>query len=119
MTIDITKVSSNENAIKWFFSLNASPKVSQIVALEVLQGARNKVDMALIKRFLSDFERIYPSKEDQIKAQELLEVYKLSHGIGFGDCLVAASAIRLNETLYTLNRKHFEPIEGLKIEIPY
>jgi predicted nucleic acid-binding protein len=34
------------------------------------------------------------------------------------DSLVAASAIEKDLTLVTLNRKHYQMIDGLKLEVP-
>jgi len=43
----------------------------------------------------------------------------MSEGVGFFDCLIAASAYHLDATVCTLNEKHFRPFPGVKVERPY
>jgi hypothetical protein len=41
------------------------------------------------------------------------------HGVGWPDCLIAATCIRLGLPLVTLNDKHFRAIRGLRVVRPY
>jgi predicted nucleic acid-binding protein len=51
-------------------------------------------------------------------AYGLLKAYAKSHGLRTFDSLIAATAIQERRTLVTKNRKHFEMIDGLTIDIP-
>jgi predicted nucleic acid-binding protein len=48
----------------------------------------------------------------------LLKTYAKSHGLHVFDALVAATAIERAHTLITLNRKHYQMIEGLLLQVP-
>ena len=52
------------------------------------------------------------------RAYDLLKRYAKSHGLHVFDSLVAASAIEEGLTLVTKNRKHFDMIGGLSLEVP-
>ena len=51
-------------------------------------------------------------------AYQLLKTYAKSHGLHVFDSLVAATAMEKMFTLVTLNRKHYQMIEGLLLEAP-
>jgi len=51
-------------------------------------------------------------------AYRLLKTYAKSHGLHVFDALVAATAIERAHTLITLNRKHYQMIEGLLLQVP-
>jgi predicted nucleic acid-binding protein len=92
--------------------------ISQISALELIVGARNKEELVDIDAFLSAYP-IAPLRETTGKtAYELLKLYAKSHGLHVFDSLVAATAICENLTLVTKNRRHFSAINGLKLQVP-
>ncbi len=43
----------------------------------------------------------------------------LSHGVGFLDTLIGATALHNGLVLATLNSRHFDPLPGLQTERPY
>jgi len=45
-----------------------------------------------------------------------MTLYSLSHNLNIPDGLIAATAIAYEIPLYTLNKKHFIYIKGLKLE---
>ena len=51
-------------------------------------------------------------------AYGLLKTYANSHGLHVFDSLVAATAMEKALTLVTLNRRHYQMIEGLQLEVP-
>jgi predicted nucleic acid-binding protein len=51
-------------------------------------------------------------------AYRLLKTYAKSHGLPVFDSLVAATAMEKALTLVTLNRRHYQMIEGLQLEVP-
>jgi len=92
--------------------------ISQISALELIVGARDNRDLARIDAFLSACVTVplHPSIGRQ--AYELLKRHSKSHGLHVFDSLIAATAIQGDLTVVTRNRKHFEMISGLKLEVP-
>jgi tRNA(fMet)-specific endonuclease VapC len=119
--IDITKRKPDLAALEWYKSLSDISEIAivQVVCLELLQGSIDKVDLNKLIKFLSKYKRVFHTEEDQKKAEIILREHGLASRIGIGDCLVAATAIRLNTILYTRNRKHFESVKELKLKVPY
>lgn len=88
---------------------------SAIVWSEFLNGPADEDSVrlmdAFLKRQILSFER-----EDAALAARLFNVTGRKRGLRF-DCMVAATALRRDETLLTLNRDDFEPFvkAGLKL----
>jgi predicted nucleic acid-binding protein len=92
--------------------------ISQVSALELIVGARDKTDLTNIDTFLSSYV-IMPIRDSTgQRAYELLKLYAKSHGLHVFDSLIAATAIEENLTLVTKNRRHFGVINGLHLEVP-
>jgi predicted nucleic acid-binding protein len=92
--------------------------VSQISALELLVGARDKRDLADIDTFLSAYVIVPLQGLIGTRAYELLKLYAKSHGLHVFDSLIAATAMEEGLTLVTKNRRHFGVIKGLNLEVP-
>jgi predicted nucleic acid-binding protein len=92
---------------------------SAVVAAEVLIGARNLREQREVDRLLADFriEQIEPA--DCALSLDLLRKHRLSAGVGWLDCLIAATAMRLHVPVATLNERHFAAIAGLAVNRPY
>lgn len=106
-------------ALAWIREQRGTLGVAPIVWLEMLEGAENKADQLSALRLLKQFERItLTDANSEWAIQSLLKFY-LSHHVDAFDCLIAASAIRLNLPLYTRNIKHFRPLLGAQAIQPY
>jgi predicted nucleic acid-binding protein len=92
--------------------------ISQISALELIVGARDKKELADIDAFLSAYPVAPLRKTTGEKAYELLKLYAKTDGLHVFDALVAATAMDHGLTLVTKNRKHFRAIKGLNLQIP-
>jgi predicted nucleic acid-binding protein len=114
--IDVSR--GNAAAIKYVDALPEPWWISQVTAMELIVGARDKRELAMIDSFLA----LYPVAPftDSIGTEpyRLLKTYAKSHGLHVFDSLVAATAIEKALTLVTLNRKHYQMIEGLLLEVP-
>ena len=92
--------------------------LSAISFLELIQGMRNKTELAAIQKMLAlrkaDVLPLTPAITQ--RAVSLMEILALSHGLQIADALIAATAIEHNLTLLTGNIKHFRSVEGLQIE---
>ena len=93
--------------------------VSDVVWLEILEGATNRRMERTALQLLKRFERIATSTQDTDWAIRQLLRFHLSHGIDAMDCLIAASSYRLSVPLYTRNLKHFVPLLGELARRPY
>jgi predicted nucleic acid-binding protein len=115
--IDISRGPPEARA--WAASLPSLPGVTGLAAMELLAGARNKRDLAVLQRQLALFEIHWPTRVDCVAALALLPTARLRHGIGVIDALIGTCAVGLGATLCTLNARHFRAIPRLKIERPY
>ena len=92
--------------------------VSVITVGELYFGARDKRELLKIKKHLANLKQIPIDEETSSLCLSLLENYALSHRLNLPDALIAATALRHNLELYTLNVKDFKYIEGLKLHKP-
>ena len=72
----------------------------------------------MIDGFLSVYSVVPLSDNIGTRAYGLLKTYAKSHGLHVFDSLIAATAMENAFTLVTLNRKHYQMIDGLKIQVP-
>ena len=93
--------------------------IHPVGAAELLVGAADRKEQALVDQFLSRFRVLSSRASDWTAALELVRSLRLVYGIGWPDCLIAASCIRMGLTLATANDKHFRPIQGLRVVRPY
>jgi predicted nucleic acid-binding protein len=114
--IDISR--GNANAIKYVDGLAEPWALSQVTAMELIVGARDKRDLATIDGFLSLYTVVPLSDSIGAGAYRLLKTYAKSHGLHVFDSLVAATALEKALVLVTPNRKHYQMIKGLKLEVP-
>jgi predicted nucleic acid-binding protein len=92
--------------------------VSMISYMELIQGARDKREVKLIKSFLLDlgFETLPLTENIGHRGSIYMEEYSLSVGMSMADALIAATAVETGQTLITANRKHYRPIQELTLK---
>ena len=92
--------------------------LSAVSYMEVLQGMRDKTELAAVKKMLElRAARIVPLTEVTTQqAIALMESLTLSHGLQMGDALIAATALEQRLTLLTGNVKHFRTVSSLQLE---
>lgn len=92
--------------------------ISTITQMELIVGCRDKKELQSLKKFFNQFQILELNKQISEKSVELLEQYRLSHGLLIPDALIAATAIENDEGFITKNQKDFKFIGGLKL-LPY
>jgi predicted nucleic acid-binding protein len=92
--------------------------LSAMSYLELLQGMRNKEELAAVQRMFSLRQaNVLPlTAAITQRATELMTTLSLSHGLQAGDALIAATALEHQLPLLTGNSKHFAPIAELNVE---
>jgi hypothetical protein len=92
--------------------------LSAVSYLELLQGMRNKAELAAVKKMLERRAATLLPLSEAItqRAIGLMESLTLSHGLQMGDAFIAATALDHGLPVLTANVKHFAVVEGLKIE---
>lgn len=81
----------------------ARPRTHLLVAAELLAGARDAAEQAMIDSFLGTFDLLLPNEADGLAALDLYRRFRLSHGVDWPDCRIAATALRLSAEVHTLN----------------
>jgi len=92
--------------------------ISVVTRMELIVGCRNKKESSALERFLKRFEIVGLNENISNKAVELLQRYRLSHGLLIADSLIAATALTMDVPLWSKNQKDYRFIEGLKL-LPY
>jgi tRNA(fMet)-specific endonuclease VapC len=90
-----------------------------LVAAELLTGARDKDEQNVIDSFLQVFDLAIPDQADGLTALELYRQFRLSHGVDWPDCQIAATALRMGVEVFTQNVKHFTAFPGLRVVKAY
>ena len=93
--------------------------ISIITAHELIVGARNQRDAAAVDGLIRTF-RVHADLRAEITglAYDLLKQHAKSDGLRTVDALIAATAIAESLTLVSRNRKHFQRIGDLRLEVP-
>ena len=86
--------------------------------LELLQGMRNRAELVALQKSLAQrkAERLPITPAITERAIALMEGLALSHGMQMGDALIVATAIEHNLPVLTANVKHFDSVDGLRVE---
>lgn len=87
--------------------------------MELLQGARDKDDLRIIKRFMVELSfAVLPMSENiGHRALVYVEEYGLSSGLRAADAIIAATAVENAMPLMTANAKHFRTIKDLDLVV--
>lgn len=106
-------------ALSWLQENSLLLAVSSFTRMELIFGARNKVEQEKIIRLLKPYGLVYPQTADAKWAMEQFEAFHLSHQIEMLDCLIGATAVGLNIPIYTRNVKDMSMLPGIKLRVPY
>ena len=106
-------------ALDWFASLPESPSVSGLTVMELVQGAQNARQVRDVLQLTAPLPVVWPTSADGQRALADFAAYRLSHGLGLLDALIAAVAVGLSAPLCTFNDKHYRAVPGLTTLQPY
>lgn len=91
---------------------------SVVTVAELYFGALNKKELRSIKQHLASVRQFQIDVPVSEQLLELMEHYSLSHKLSLPDALIAATAMAHGLELYTLNKRDFHFIPGLKLYEP-
>ncbi len=110
----------NEAARDWIDSLQQDKYFISVVAVaELLAGCANRSEQRKVEQELELYAVLWLTADISEKALGLYRRFHLSHGVGFLDCLIAATAQEHNLVLATLNLKHLAPLPAIAVQRPY
>ncbi|MBI3984898.1 MAG: type II toxin-antitoxin system VapC family toxin [Candidatus Levybacteria bacterium] len=97
------------------FLEESNPSISTVTIAELIQGARDKQELASVSKICASLSTEAIDKKISQRAIELLSDLYLSHGLMFLDALIAATALENKMVLVTSNIKHFRKIARLEV----
>ena len=97
---------------------NSSLAVSAVTQMELMVGCRNKTELRDLEIFLRHFQLLKITEPISDRAVDLLQQYRLSHGLLIADALIAATAMEHNQPFITKNQRDFRFVVGLNLQ-PY
>ncbi|MCF6150662.1 MAG: type II toxin-antitoxin system VapC family toxin [Candidatus Kuenenia sp.] len=104
----------------WIDSINPENRlISFLTIAEIAAGCRNKNELKKVERELKGYALVYLDSKCCKQSIEWYKDFHLSHGVGFLDCLIAATAYKKNVPIATLDDKHFKQITGISVFRPY
>lgn len=89
--------------------------LSAITKMELMIGAGSKSEMQKISKQLNRYNIALINDAVTFKAIEILERYRLSHGLSLPDSFIGATALLAELELFTYNTKDFRFISGLEL----
>ena len=114
--VDFTR--GNAKAADYLDHLGEECLLSTITALELIAGARSQREANDLDIMISAYEQIPPTADVARRAYYLMKTHAKSSGLQTLDSLIAATALNEGLMLATKNRKHFQMISELKLEVP-
>jgi predicted nucleic acid-binding protein len=90
-----------------------------VAVAEVLAGSRNQQEQNEIERLFEGFVVVPIEEQDSIQSVALFKEYRLAYGVGWLDCLIAATCLGHSFPIATLNDRHFAVFGGLRVIRPY
>ena len=118
-TVIIHLFRRNAAARAWAELQTERLSVTPYTWLEVMYGAPGKSGQAACLAIMDDFDMIYPVQTDIEWSMQAIMTYRLSHGVGVLDCLIASIAHRLQVPLFTDNVKDFPMLAIDRLIKPY
>ncbi len=107
-------------AVEWLDSLGPEEiGIPGVVAMELLQGCRNRAEQQKVERTLDPQRLFWPDQVDCERAYEDFAAYHLSHQVGILDALIAETAAGSAVQLATFNVKHYDVVRRLQTIQPY
>ena len=89
--------------------------IPSVTVMELLQGMQNKKESSQLKKKLKAYHIIHFNETTSKLTIELIEQFRLSHGLLIPDAIIAATAITFNLKLFTYNLKDFKFIPGIRL----
>jgi predicted nucleic acid-binding protein len=118
-TSTLIDVLRNYPPARTWFATQTDLGLSVVAYMEVLAGARTRLEQQNALKFLAPFELFFLNEEDFRWAMEAQISFSLAYGISVADLLIASLHLRLQIPLYSRNLKHFRPLLGNLVISPY
>jgi len=92
--------------------------VHSITIAELVAGASTRKELTAVQQMVSTFRHVVPDESDIRRSLALQERHALRHSVEWGDCVLAATSMRLRVWVCTRDR-HFAVLRGVRVIEPY
>lgn len=89
--------------------------INSIIEMELLQGARDKKELQVIKKKLHSFRLLTMQQDIFDLATQYICDYRLSHSLALPDAVIGATAIFYQIPLFTYNQKDFKFLPEIQL----
>ncbi|WP_028297858.1 type II toxin-antitoxin system VapC family toxin [Olivibacter sitiensis] len=89
--------------------------LSVITVMELYQGMANKAELTQMKKKIKYYDVVEIDIATSRLATELIEKFRLSHGLQIPDPIIGATAVVHQIPLYTYNTKDFSFMPDIKL----
>ncbi|MDB5086994.1 MAG: type toxin-antitoxin system VapC family toxin [Mucilaginibacter sp.] len=89
--------------------------LSVITVMELYQGMNNKTELAQLKRKIKYYDVVDIDIATSKLATNLMEGFRLSHGLQIPDAIIGATAVIQQIPFFTYNTKDFSFIPGINL----
>ncbi len=91
--------------------------ISVITYMELVQGMRNKHELAALRKALKSWQAtiLYVNEDISNRAMFYVEQNFLSHSLQLADALIAATATSCGVPLLTGNTKHYKILKDIQL----
>ncbi|MCH6234981.1 type II toxin-antitoxin system VapC family toxin [Cognataquiflexum rubidum] len=114
--IEFLRSKKKEETILFNISKDIDILTSSITQYELLMGASNQVKIQDVEMLLKGLEILPFNEKAAIKSAQIYhELKKRNKLIEFRDIFIASICMINNSEILSLNKKHFQGIEGLEL----
>ncbi len=111
----IDYINGRNSTIDDFLNNGAILFINSIIEMEILQGARNKQELQVIKKKLLSFRLLNLQQDIFNQATHYVSDYCLSHNLVLPDAVIGATAIYYQIPLFTYNKKDFKFLPEIQL----
>ncbi len=111
----IDYINERNSTLNDFLNNGAILFINSIIEMEILQGARNKQELQVIKKKLLSFRLLNLQQAIFNQATHYVGDYCLSHNLVLPDAVIGATAIYYQIPLFTYNKKDFKFLPEIQL----
>jgi len=93
--------------------------ISVITYMELVQGMRNKQELAALRKALKSWQAtiLYVNEDISNRSMFYVEQHFLSHSLQLADAMIGATAVSFGVPLLTGNSKHYKILKDVQLNI--
>ncbi len=106
-------------AVEWLATLEEQPVVVSLSVMELVQGCRNRQELAVVEQLIAPLGVWYPGEEEMQQALRLFQANYLRCRLSIIDAIIGSVCVVRDGVLCTFNTRHYRCIGDLQTLQPY